>query len=1466
MPTWYVNEPYLNLWLYDAPIPYTPGFGPSAQLVMALCSRSQPSPLTQAYWYGASFGFSSIQWNSSWLSFIEFSSDGYSASVMLPGGGWNLNTFAANSTVSDVNYGNNIWLEKQGPNAGLYPNAVTNLVLHFPDGSLFNYGLVDPIAGLTGLFFMTSHTDASGASVTFSYDSNYYLTKVTAADGTYFNVTTRGGSSNPQYITGVTSSYGATASFRYDSVWDQALTNITDAAGISSWIIPDNVTFGAPLGLVTPYGTTIFGSNDEDNGTQSGVFQRIVQITNAIGQVEFYGMVNVYGGTDWASFSAAAVPTNTPLGTLDSDPNEMSERNTMYFNAQQFAPYVGTSLSSFNYSIFMNGRIRHWLATTGDLYSHFDTLSSEQAPSPDGSTAGQTTWYDYVGKPSGVNYEIGTQRLPSVIARVMPDGSTWYRYFDRLINGLPRMELEAWMDSGTVHTRSNVWVWAANNADLLSWTNANHVMVTSNQYNAFHQVVTNYDALGQITTNGYDATTHLITSSKNAAGLITLYSYSSGHLQSVADLPVNRTNRYTWNGDGTLATRTDPRNLTETYFWDSLHRLKGTSDYRGTTTNLYYVLSGTAYANSSGGTAIIDLTATRNRLGNWTSYVYDAARRKIAETNGIGVVTAYAYCPCGSVSSITNAWNTPVQEVTTLNFDNQSRLSFSTYADGYSVTNWYDSLSRVTVQGDGAANRWMFYNNVSQPTVRSNAYGAELTESYDNLGRPQYVTDANGVMITNTFDVLDRLVARGYPDGGVERFGYSAKGLIAYTNQINATNFYAYDELGRKTYETNANGEILKYTNSAAGDLLSLTDGKNQTTLWYYDTAGRVSSKYDQGGSLVLTYTYDPLDHLTNRWSAAMGYTSYSYDGVGNLTGVHYPHSPAQTYSYDSLNRLTNMVDPSGTTKYGYTAGNQVWTEIPPISNGTITNTYSNRLRTLMTLKQPSGVWTNKFVYDAAGRLTNVTSPAGVFSYTPGGASGGSRLTKKLLLPNTAYITNKFDGVARLTGTYLDNSANTVLDAAAYGYNLAGQRIAFTNAAGTYVQYYYDNIGQLKIANSSVSTENRGYFYDAAWNLNRQTNNGTVGTFSVDVKNQLTADPNSGTDTYDSNGNLTRRTVTGTETYGYDDENRLTNVVLGTTYNTVFAYDGLSRLRTRTDYTWTGTNWYPQAGISYLYDGNRVIQERGAVPLVSYTRGTDLSGSMEGAGGIGGLLARSYGYSSGNWSTHHFYHADGNGNITYLVDSSQAMAATYRYDPFGNTLSSNGTLAATNVYRFSSKEIHVNSGMYIYLYRFYDPSLQRWINRDPLEEDGGLNLYTFVDNNPLNQIDPFGYSSIPITVVEAIASGNVAQMQALLDLAGELSLSPAAQAALRAAIANAARAAALAAAAAGVCEMARHESGQRNYINDKAAEISKKSGDPICTVLQAMMDAAKQDNSKAGKALQQTIKQAMKAAGCRHHN
>ncbi len=538
----------------------------------------------------------------------------------------------------------------------------------------------------------------------------------------------------------------------------------------------------------------------------------------------------------------------------------------------------------------------------------------------------------------------------------------------------------------------------------------------------------------------------------------------------------------------------------------------------------------------------------------------------------------------------------------------------------------------------------------------------------------------------------------------------------------------------------------------------------NQTTTWNYDPYGRVTNKLDQAGAEILRYAYDADSRLTNRWSAEKGNTGYAYDPAGNLTNVAYPASGTVQFAYDPLNRLTNMVDSLGATRYTYTAAGQLLTEDGPFTSDTVTNIYTNRRRVGLSLQQPTGLWTNGFGWDGAGRLTNVTSPAGGFRYTYTALGSGlaGRLVQELGLPNGAYITNFYDPVARVLGTLLKNSGGTTLDAALYGYNEANQRTASTNAAGAYIQYSYDNIGQLKVADSSTNSEDRGYAYDSAWNLNWRTN-GTSSTYqySVDVKNELT-NYSLGSLTYDANGNLTSEgTGLGEATLCYDDENRLTyygNSGSGTlacgdipsaklTDVAQFYYDGFGRLRERVDYTGVS-----RTETHYIYDGWRAIQERDSnnVPVVSYTRGIDLSGSLEGAGGIGGLLARSSGYSSGNWTSHAYYHADGNGNITCLVDTNQSVVASYRYDPFGNTISQSGTLAAANLYRFSSKEIHINSGMYYYGYRFYDPSLQRWINRDPAFEAGGFNLYRFADNAPLDFFDPWGLQIVielpPVTI------------------------------------------------------------------------------------------------------------------------
>lgn len=109
-----------------------------------------------------------------------------------------------------------------------------------------------------------------------------------------------------------------------------------------------------------------------------------------------------------------------------------------------------------------------------------------------------------------------------------------------------------------------------------------------------------------------------------------------------------------------------------------------------------------------------------------------------------------------------------------------------------------------------------------------------------------------------------------------------------------------------------------------------------------------------------------------------------------------------------------------------------------------------------------------------------------------------------------------------------------------------------------------------------------------------------------------------------------------------------------------------------------------------------------------------------------------------NTRQHYYYDLDGSGNVVGLFGTDETMVASYRYDPFGNQLWSTGPQAALNRLRFSGKEWHPQSGLIHFGERDYVPSLGRWTTEDPLGELGGINLFRFVGNDPVNRVDPLG--------------------------------------------------------------------------------------------------------------------------------
>jgi RHS repeat-associated protein len=141
-----------------------------------------------------------------------------------------------------------------------------------------------------------------------------------------------------------------------------------------------------------------------------------------------------------------------------------------------------------------------------------------------------------------------------------------------------------------------------------------------------------------------------------------------------------------------------------------------------------------------------------------------------------------------------------------------------------------------------------------------------------------------------------------------------------------------------------------------------------------------------------------------------------------------------------------------------------------------------------------------------------------------------------------------------------------------------------------------------------------------------------------------------------------------------------------------------------------------------------------------YVWGNDLSQTLQGAGGVGGLLC-SITQASGLQPQAFYPCYDHNGNVEKVLTRSGAVVAAFQYDAFGNTIKetlASGLTPQAFSHRFSTKYFDSETGLYYYGYRYYSPEKGRWINRDPIGERGGMNLYGFVLNNPGNAYDRLG--------------------------------------------------------------------------------------------------------------------------------
>ena len=336
-------------------------------------------------------------------------------------------------------------------------------------------------------------------------------------------------------------------------------------------------------------------------------------------------------------------------------------------------------------------------------------------------------------------------------------------------------------------------------------------------------------------------------------------------------------------------------------------------------------------------------------------------------------------------------------------------------------------------------------------------------------------------------------------------------------------------------------------------------------------------------------------------------------------------------------------------------------------------------------------------------------------------------------------------GAALRAAAYSANSLNqyTSRDVPAY-LNVLG--IAHANASVTVNsqspyrrgEYYWK---ELSVDNSSATI----------WQsvTNKAVLAGTTNTVTGNLF--LTKSPEDSFITYDADGNLTSD---GRWTNKWDAENRLIDMTShssgpsGSRKSLQFAYDAQGRRYSKVVSNWTGSAWTRALHELYLYDGWNLL---GALDgtnnsiVRSFLWGLDLSGSLQGAGGVGGLIC--FKQHSGSLTGTHFAAYDGNGNVMALVDGKTgSTSARYEYDPFGQAIRASGTMALLNPVRFSSKPVDDETDLAYYGYRYLNPNTGRWLNRDLIEEKVDPNLFLFSKNASPNSIDSLGLFSLFITL------------------------------------------------------------------------------------------------------------------------
>ncbi|PNH86161.1 RHS repeat domain-containing protein [Arthrobacter sp. AFG20] len=768
---------------------------------------------------------------------------------------------------------------------------------------------------------------------------------------------------------------------------------------------------------------------------------------------------------------------------------------------------------------------------------------------------------------------------------------------------------------------------------------------------------------------------------------------NTGQPSTITDQALNRVITIDYDSNGRMQDLTDATGA-HTGFDYSSGLLDEITDGRGNTTELSYDANDKA--------AEIRYTSNTNDPTVHTLDAVDATTATLTDTDNR--VTTFKFNASRQITSITDplghvtnkTHNGHDDQLTNVNALNQTTTS--TFNPNNTLAN---ILSPIGGTGPGkqiaftypaatAGEAWLEFH----PTSSTDSEGNVTSYTYDTVfGRPYQTITPGGTGGSGT------LTNRYQGDAAATTCGALRGQLCKTIDGKGNTTSITYDAAHNPVTITRpAPLGVITNTFDAAGRIATSKDGKGQTATYVYDENDRLLQTRFGATCLpatCVTYAYDDNGNLTTRVDGS-GTTTHVYDEQNRPTSKAIG-GVTTSLSYDHNSNITSFTDPTGTVDYRYDDADRLTALAEPGGSCPATLVF------------PNSTGCTGFTYDNSDRRIGTQYPNGVKNAT------------------------EFDPAGRIKTITATNTSAAVLAKRAYTYTThpttlreGSLRKSMTTDTGAVTTYTYDAVQRLKTAVTGTVTES--WTYDL--NGNRLTSAKTGATtvnYAYNAADQLCwtstgtgtcAAPPAGASTYtfDANGNQTKA---GTTTSTWNTFDQLASHTNSST--TSFTYAGQGNTERLT----SGT-------MSFLNGSLGITRQSNASGTVSFIR--DPEGNLISMRNVAGASF--------------YYTTDALGSTILLTDGTQAKAATYLYDSWGNTTTQTGTMATVNPWRFAGGYKDDVTGYTKFGARYYGPGNGRFTQPDPSWQEA--NRYAYASCNPINSVDPSGLDD---TILEDIGCG-----------------------------------------------------------------------------------------------------------------